>query len=141
MCHIRRFHEYFNHIHILIGSSTLQFLQFRYQKGITVLFFVVKSIEVTSVFIFRLMKKIARWRYCWNIWHLIIKTKISLLVVHYQKSIGCLKNQQDLRNSDLEVCCTNVQPKLKKLWSSKSVIFKASGDILKFIQYWLNIST
>ena len=141
MCHIRRFHEYFNHIHILIGSSTLQFLQFRYQKGITVLFFVVKSIEVTSVFIFRLMKKIARWRYCWNIWHLTIKTKISLLVVHYQKSIGCLKNQQDLRNSDLEVCCTNVQPKLKKLWSSKSVIFKASGDILKFIQYWLNIST
>ena len=26
--HIRRFQEYFNHIHIFIGSTTLQFLQF-----------------------------------------------------------------------------------------------------------------
>ena len=55
------------------------------------------------------MKKIARWRYCWNICHLSVKTKISSLVVCYQGSNGCLKNQQDLRNLDLEVYCANME--------------------------------
>ena len=36
--HIRRFQEYFNHINILISSSTLQFLQFWYQNGVNYLF-------------------------------------------------------------------------------------------------------
>ena len=64
--HIRRFQEYFNHIHIFIGSTTLQFLQFWYQNGVNILFLVVKPIEVTSGFILKLMKKFARWRRCWN---------------------------------------------------------------------------
>ena len=140
--HIRRFQKYFNHAPILIGISTLQFLKFWYQNAVNILFLVVKSIEVTSGFILRLMKKIARWRYRWNIWHLSVKTKISPLVVCYQGSNGCVKNRQDLRNLDSEVYYANIQPKLKKLWSSTKIqsTFKASGGFLKFIQYWLNIS-
>ena len=129
-------------IHIFIGSTTLQFLQFWYQNGVNILFLVVKPIEVTSGFILKLMKKIARWRRCWNIWHLSLKTKISPLVVRYQESNGCQKNWQDLRNSDLEVYCANIQPKLKKLRSStkNQSFLMASGGFLKFTQYWLNIS-
>ena len=136
--HIRRFQECFNHIHILIGSTTLQFLQFWYQNGVNILFLVVKPIEVTSGFILKLMKKIARWRRCWNIWHLSLKTKISPLVVRYQESNGCQKNWQDLRNSDLEVYCANIQPKLKKLRSStkNQSFLMASGGFLKLTQYW-----
>ena len=55
--HIRRFQEYSNHINILITSSTLQFLQFWYQNGVNNLFLIVKSIEVTSGFISKVMKK------------------------------------------------------------------------------------
>jgi hypothetical protein len=106
--HIRRFQEYFNHIHIFIGSTTPQFLKFWYQNGVNILFLVVKPIKVTSGFILKLMKKIARWRRCWNIWHLSLKTKISPLVVRYQESNGCQKNWQDLRNSDLEVYCATI---------------------------------
>ena len=53
-----------------------------------------------------------------------------------------IKNQQDLRNSDLEVYCTNIHPELEKKTMKlfqKSVIFKASGGFLKF-EYLLNIS-
>ena len=140
--HIGRFQEYFNHIHVFIGSTTLQFLQFWYQKGVNILFWVVKPIKVTSGFILKLMKKIARWRRCWNIWHSSLKTKISPLVVRYQDSNGCQKNQQDLRNSDLEVYCANIQPKLKKLRSStkNQSFLMASGGFFKFTQYWLNTS-
>ena len=46
--HNRRFQEYFNHMHIFIGSCTLQILQFWYQHSVNILFLVVKSIEVTS---------------------------------------------------------------------------------------------
>ena len=66
------------------------------------------------------------------------KTPISPLVVRYQESNGCQKDRQDLRNSDLEVYCTNIQPKLKKLRSSTKN--QASGGFLKFTQYWPNIS-
>ena len=140
--HIRRFQEYFNHIHIFIGSTTLQFLQFWYQNGVNILFLLVKPIEVTSGFILKLMKKFARWRCCWNIWHLSLKTKISPLLVRYQESNKYQKNRQDLRNSDLEVCCATIQPKLKNLRSStkNQSFFMVSGGFLKFIQYWLNIS-
>ena len=55
--HIRRFQEYFNHINILISTSTLQFLQFWYQNGVNYLFLIVKSIKVTSGFISKVMKK------------------------------------------------------------------------------------
>ena len=91
---------------------------------------------------FKTYEKIARWRRCWNIWHLSLKTKISPLVVRYQESNGCQKNRQDLRNSDLEVYCANIQPKLKKLRSStkNQSFLMASGGFLKFTQYWLNIS-
>ena len=109
------------YIHFLIDSTTLQFLQFWYQNGVNILFLVVKPIEVTSGFILKLMKKIARWRRCWNIWHLSLKTKISPVVVRYHESNGCQKNWQDLRNSDLEVYCANIQPKLKKLRSSTKI--------------------
>ena len=116
--HIRWFQEYFNRIHILIGITTLHFLQFWYPNSVNILFLLVKPIEVISGFILKLVKKFARWRCCWNIWHLSLKTKISPLVVHYQESNEYQKNRQDLRNSDLEVCCTNIQPKLKNLRSS-----------------------
>ncbi len=75
--HIRRFQEYFNHINILISSSTLQFLQFWYQNGVNYLFLIVKSIEVTSGFISKVLKKIARWRHNWNFWHWIVKPNAS----------------------------------------------------------------
>ena len=140
--HIRRFQEYFNHISILISSSTLQFLQFWYQNGVNYLFLIVKSIEVTSGFILKLMKKIARRRHHWNIWHLIVKTKISLLVVRYQGCNGCQKNWQNLSNLNLEVYCANIQLNLTKLWSSTKnlLLLMASGGFLKFFQYLLNIS-
>ena len=54
-------------------------MQFWNQNGVNILFLVVKSIVVTSSFTFKLMKKIARWHRCWNIWHLSLKTKISPL--------------------------------------------------------------
>ena len=56
--HIRRFQEYFNHINNLISSNTLQFLQFWYQNGVNYLFLIVKSIEVTSGFISKVIKKL-----------------------------------------------------------------------------------
>jgi hypothetical protein len=120
----------------------LQFLQFWYQKGVNILYWVVKPIKVTSGFILKLMKKIARWRRCWNIWHSSLKTKISPLVVRCQDSNGCQKKQQDFRNSDLEVYCATFKPKLKKLRSStkNQSFLMASGGFLKFTQYWLNIS-
>ena len=55
--HIRRFQEYFNHINIFISSTTLQFLQYWYQNGVNYLFLIEKSIEVTSGFISKVMKK------------------------------------------------------------------------------------
>ena len=140
--HIRRFQEYFNHINILISSSTLQFLQFWYQNGVNYLFLIVKSIEVTSGFISKVMKKIPRWRHCWIIWHLIVKTKISPLVVRYQGSNGCQKKWPNLTNLDLEVYCANIQLNLTKLWNStkNQSLLMASRGFLKFFQYWLNIS-
>ena len=113
--HIRRFQEHFIHIHILICSITLQFLQFWYQNGVNIIFLMVKPKEVTSNFILKLMKKFARWLCCWNIWHFSLETKIYPILVRYQESNEYQKNHQDLRNSDLEVCCTNIQPKLKNL--------------------------
>ena len=140
--HIRRFQEYFNQINILINSSTLQFLQFWYQNGVDYLFLIIKSIKVTSGFNSKVMKKNARWRHHWNIWHLIVKTKIYPLVVSYQGSNGCQKNRQNLRNLDLEVYCANIQPNLTKLWIStkNQSLLMSSGGFLKFLQYWLNIS-
>ena len=62
--------------------------------------------------------------------------RIGTLVVCYQES-KYQKNWQDLRNSDLEVCCANIQPKLKNLRSSSKnqYFFMVSGGFLKFIQY------
>ena len=108
-----------------------------------ILFLVKKTIEVTSGFILKLMKKNAIWYWCcWYIWHLSLKTKISPLVVCYQETNGCQKNQGDLRNSDLEVYFANIQPKLKKLRSStkNQSFLMAFGGFLKFLQQWLNIS-
>ena len=85
-------------------------------------------------------EKIARWRHHWNIWHLIVKTKISPLVVHYQGSNECQKNRQNLRNLDLEVYCANIQPELTKVWSStkNQSFLMASVGFLKFQQYcWI----
>jgi hypothetical protein len=122
--------------------STIFIFYWQYQNGVNVLFLVLKPIEVTSGFILRLTKKIVRWRCCRNIWHLSLKTKISPLVVCYQEPNGCQKNQKDLRNSDLEVYCANIQPTLKILRSStkNQSFLMASGGFLKFTQYWLNIS-
>ena len=53
LVHIRRFQEYLIHIHIFIGSTTLQFLLFWYQNGVNILFLVVKPIKVTSGFILK----------------------------------------------------------------------------------------
>ena len=47
-----------NHMHIFIGSNTLQFLHFWYQNGVNTLFLVVKPIEVISDFILKLKKKL-----------------------------------------------------------------------------------
>ena len=93
-------------------------------------------------FYFKSYEKIARWRHHWNIWHLIVKTKISLLVVRYQGCNGCQKNRQNLSNLNLEVYCANIQPNLTKLWSStkNQSLLMASGGFLKFLQYWVNIS-
>ena len=42
-----------NHIHILICSSNLQFLQYWYQNAVNILFLLVKPLKVTSGFIFK----------------------------------------------------------------------------------------
>ena len=81
--HIRRFQEYFNHIHFLIGNTTLLFLQFWYQNGVNILFLLVKPLYVCYI---RLYEKIARWRHNWSIGHLSVKTRIYWLVVQYQES-------------------------------------------------------
>ena len=87
-------------------------------------------------------KKYFESSHCWIIWLLIVKTKISPLVVRYQGCNGCQKNQQNLRNLDLEVYCANIQLNLTKLWSStkNQLLLMASGGFLKFLQYLLNIS-
>ena len=123
------------------GSSTLQFLQFLNQNVVNTLSLVVKSLEVISGFFSKLMKKISRWRHYWNIWHLSVKTKISPLLGCPQGSLGCQKMRHYPLNLDLEVWCSNIQPKLKKLWNStKNPSFLiASEGFLKFIQFWLNI--
>ena len=51
--------------------------------------------------------------------------------------MGVKKNQEDLRNLDLEVYCANIQPKCS---TTNQSFLMASGGFLKFIQYWLNIS-
>ena len=100
------------------GSSTLQFLQFWNQNVVNILFLVVKSLEVTSGFISKLMKKNSRWRHHWNIWHLSVKTKISPLFGRPQGSQGCQKMRHYPLNLDLEVWRSNIQPKLNKLRNS-----------------------
>ena len=52
------------------------------------------------------------------------------------------KNRQNLRNSDLEVCCTNIQPRLKNLrsFTKNHSFFIDFGGFLKVSKYWLNIS-
>ena len=50
--------KYFNHINILISSSTLRFLQFLHQNGVNYPFLIVKSIKMTSGFISNVMKKL-----------------------------------------------------------------------------------
>ena len=85
---------------------------------VNILFLVVKSLELTSGFISKLMKKIARWRHSWNVWHLIVKTKISSLFGCPQGPQGCQKMRYYPLKSDLEVWCSNIQPKIKKLWNS-----------------------
>ena len=65
---------------------------------------------------------------------LSVKTKISLLVVRYQGSNVCQKNQQNLKNTYLEVYCVNIQPKLKKKTTKfyqKSIIF---NSFLRFLE-------
>ena len=84
---------------ISISSSTLQFLLSGYQNGVNCHYLIVKSIEVTSVFISKGMKKVARWRHHWNIWHLTIKTKISPLVVCYQGLQCCVEVAQQIKLS------------------------------------------
>ena len=46
-----------------MAGSTLQFLQFWFQNVVNILFLVVKSLEVTSGFTSKLMKKIAPLKY------------------------------------------------------------------------------
>ena len=50
-------------------SVPIQFLQFWYQNGLTILFVILKSIEVTSGLTLIIMKKIARWHPPRNIWN------------------------------------------------------------------------
>ena len=119
----------YNFYYLLPKWCKLPFLDSKINRGDIRLYF--KSYE-----------KIPRWRHCWIIWHLIVKTKISPLVVRYQGSNGCQKKWPNLTNLDLEVYCANIQLNLTKLWSSpkNQSLLLASGGFLKFLQYWLNIS-
>ena len=118
LVHRGRNQRYSFQIDLDYGSSTLQFLQFWNQNVVNILFLVVKSLEVISGFISKLMKKNSRWRHYWNIWHLSVKTKISPLLGRPQGSLGCQKMRHYPLNLDLGVWCSNIQPKLKKLWNS-----------------------
>ena len=105
--HIRRFQEYFNHINILISSSTLQILLCILIPKWCKLPFLDSKINTDDIKLyFKSYDKIPRWRYCWSIWHLIVKTKMSPLVVCYQGSDGCQKYRQNLTKLDLEVYCS-----------------------------------
>ena len=105
-------------------------------------FLVSKTVRGDIRIYFKSYEQICRWRHCWIIWHLIVKTKISPLVVRYQWSNGCQKNRQNLTNLDMEVYCANVQLNLTKLWNStkNQSLLMASRGFLKFFQHWLNIS-
>ena len=120
---------------------TLKLLQFWCQNGVNILLLVLKSLEVTSSFISKLMKRIARWRHHWNIWHLSVKTKISPLFGCYQVSNGCQQFHKKILQTNLLSYCSNIQQKLKKLCNStkNQSFLMPSGGFLKFIQFWLNI--
>ena len=120
------------------GSSTLQFLQFWNQNVVNILFLVVKSLEVISGFISKLMKKISRWRHYWNIWHLSVKTKISPLLGCPQGSLGCQKMRHYPLNLDLEVWCSNIQTKLEKKGNStkNQSFFMGSGGFFEVKVAW-----
>ena len=122
LTHIRRFQEYFNYINILISSSTLQFLQFWYQIAVNCHFVIVKSVEVTSGFISKVLKKVAIWNHLWNIWELIVKIKISPIFVHYQGSNGCQKNWQNLKN----LVWKFIVLKFSQTWQNYEVLPKIS---------------
>ena len=78
---------------------------------------------------FKTYEKIA-----WNIWHLIVKTKISPLFGCPQGPQGCQKMGYYPLKSDLEIWCSNIQPKFQKLWNStkNQSLFMASGGSLNF---------
>ena len=48
----------------LLAVAPYNFYNFGYQNGVNYLFLIVKSIEVTSGFISKVMKKIPRWHHC-----------------------------------------------------------------------------
>jgi hypothetical protein len=88
---------------------------------------------VTPGFILKLIKKLLDGSAVEIFDILSLKTKISPLIVSYLESNGCQKNQHDLRNSDLEVYCANIQPQLKNLLSStkNQSFFMASGGFIE----------
>ena len=68
-------------------------MKFWFQNGVNMLFFVVKSKDVTLGFILEHIKN-ARWCHIWNIWHLNALTKISPLLGYYQESMGVKKSTE-----------------------------------------------
>ena len=77
-------------------------------------------------------KKNSRWRHHWHIWHLSIKTKISLLLGCPQGFLVCQKMRHYPLILDFEIWCSNIQPKLKKTVKlyQKSVIFDSFWGFL-----------
>ena len=110
--HIRRFQEYFNNIHIFIGSTTVPPKWCKYP------ILGSKTNRGDIRLYFKTYEKISRWRRCWNIWHLNLKTKIYPLVVRYQEFNRCQKNQKDLRNSDWKFIVLIFSQKWKKTWKN-----------------------
>ena len=86
---------------------------------------------------FKNYEKNYRWCHHWKIRHLSVKTKISPLFGCPQGSQGCQKMRHDPLNLDLEVWCSNIQPKFQKLWNSTKnhSFLMACRGFLKFIQF------
>ena len=70
------------------------------------------------------------------------KNKDISNILTTQGSQECQKMHHYSLNLDLEVLCSNIQPKLKKLLNStkNQSLFLAFGRFLKIIQFWLSIT-
>ena len=78
----------------------------------------LKTIKVSSDFIFNYLVKSCRGRHHAEISKTNTKTMISSIWIRPQESQGCQKIPQDPLNMPIEVCCAKIDLKLKNIRKS-----------------------